>query len=310
MPTIGRPKSLERLLESLVGQTLPVDEVIVADGSGSVETRDLISQPRWASAGLRVRWLTVTPPSAVRQRIAAIAQARGSLLLLLDDDVVLEPDCVQEMVALIGGSDDIVAVFADITNIRWPGPTKAWRFVLRHGMGIRGRDWQGRVIGPLLRFGFDPVPPAPRVVDWIGAGSSLVRLSAYHRSGGFSTFFLDRSSIHEDVDLALRLKKIGQILFCPYARLAHYQDHGGRVSVSDAAEDDLHNRFWVLHKTRGLSLLKALSWVIAFFVIETAANLASAASGRPPRGDWARFRGRSRALGRVLWSLTIGTRPS
>ena len=51
-----------------------------------------------SEAGLDVRYLQVTPPNAVRQRKAAIAVSTGSLLLMLDDDVVPEPGCVAALV--------------------------------------------------------------------------------------------------------------------------------------------------------------------------------------------------------------------
>lgn len=300
VPTIGRPQSLERLLESLRMQTVRAHEVIVADGSGVTATRDLCAAGKWAECGLAIRWMPVTPPSAVRQRVVAIAEARGSLLLLLDDDVVLEPLCVEEMLRTIEGADDIVAVCADFNNMRWPGPTRAWRLLLRFGMGLREGEWQGRVLGPLLRFGYDPVPATTQPIEWFGAGHTLLRLDAYRRVGGFSSFFLDRSSMNEDVDLALKLGREGRIVFCPSARMAHLHASEGRVSSSAAATDDLFNRFWVLHATVGQSRLKAFGWIAAFFLVETAANVASVVAGRPPKGEWARFRGRAAAVGRIL----------
>lgn len=298
VPTIGRPASLGRLLDSLARQSRPVDEVVVADASGTTETRDLLAEEKWLQRGLRTRWLPVAPPSAVRQRVAAIAASQGEFLLLLDDDVELEPDCVQEMVTLLE-SDDVAAVSAHISNLRWPRPTRAWRAVLAM-TGVGDGEWQGKVLGPLLRFGYDPLPATPQPMSWIGAGNTIVRASAYRHAGGFSTFFLDRSSMNEDVDLGLKLARQGRILFCPTARIAHYHAPEGRVSLSRAALDDLYNRFWVLHRTRGLSRLKAFAWVVTFYFVETAANTASLTFGRPPNGDWARFRGRTSAVMRLL----------
>jgi GT2 family glycosyltransferase len=250
-----------------------------------------------------VRWVPIAPPSAVRQRVLAIAEAQGPLLLLLDDDVVLEPLCVQELVKAIQEADDVVAVAADISNMRWAGPTRAWRLFLRFGMRLREGEWQGRVLGPLLRFGYDPVPATTKPIEWFGAGHTIVRLAAYREVGGFSSFYLDRSSMNEDVDLALKLGRVGRILFCPAARMAHHQASEGRVSPANTAKDDLYNRFWILHQTVGHSRMKAFAWIAAFFLIETAANLASVLAGRPPNGEWARFRGRAAAVGRILGSM-------
>ena len=57
VPTIGRPESLARLLDSLAAQTRRVREVLVADGSGTDGISAVTSDPRFAAAGLAVRRL-------------------------------------------------------------------------------------------------------------------------------------------------------------------------------------------------------------------------------------------------------------
>ena len=98
VPTIGRPESLRRLLESILGQTVRPTEVVVADGSSDPATEQLLAAPEWTARGLAVHRVSVQPPNAVRQRHAAVAQATGELLLFLDDDIVLEPDCLQRLI--------------------------------------------------------------------------------------------------------------------------------------------------------------------------------------------------------------------
>ncbi|HET9527506.1 MAG TPA: glycosyltransferase family A protein, partial [Pyrinomonadaceae bacterium] len=144
VPTIGRLDSLNALLESLATQTCRVDEVIVA--SADQETCDFIDNARWDAVGLVVRCIGVSPPNAVRQRMAAIEIARGEHLLMLDDDVVLEPDCVQHLLALLETNDDVVAVTADFSNQTWPDPTRIWQLYLRRVLNLERAQWQGRVV--------------------------------------------------------------------------------------------------------------------------------------------------------------------
>src|SRR6516164_2010159 len=131
VPTIGRPQSLFRLLDSLASQTVRVQEVVVADSSCGYATARITGAESWEKTGLVVNRICVQPAHAVRQREAAIAVAKGALLLLLDDDVELEPTCVEEMVAGLNANPDVVAVMADLRNQPWPGPTRAWRTYLR-----------------------------------------------------------------------------------------------------------------------------------------------------------------------------------
>ncbi len=295
VPTIGRVDSLNALLESLAAQTCPVDEVIVA--SADQKTCELIEKQ-----GLPVRCLSVSPPNAVRQRMAAIDVANGEYLLLLDDDVVLEPDCVEHMRALLETNDDVVAVTADFSNQTWPEPTRIWQLYLRRVLKLDHDAWQGRVVGPLLRFGFNPVPLTPQSMEWLGSGSSLVRRSAFLSVGGFSDFFLHRCTINEDVDLGLKLRRAGRIMFCPAARLAHHHAPGGRVTRFLAAEDDLFNRYFILRRTLKMSFLRAFGLVALYFGVETSSQFLGCVKRLSFRGFVAPLSGRLRAFGRILIS--------
>ena len=301
VPTIGRVHSLTNLLESLATQTRRPDEIVVADGSDGPAIRDLISSTRWQALGLTVRYLNVTPPNAVRQRTTAIAGATGSLLLLLDDDVVPEPGCVAALVECLD-AHGAVAVGADFSNQHWPRPTTMWRWYLRLWHGVSGGDWQGRVIGPLLRFGYDPLPPQPVRMEWLGAGHSLIRRDAYERAGGFSNFFLHRSTVNEDVDLGLKLGRVGRLLLCPAARMAHVQEPGGRASVRIVAEDDLFNRYTILRHTQGRSHLAASSLALTFFIVETMSGVFATVRTRNANGFSRRLAGRVKALIRIASS--------
>jgi GT2 family glycosyltransferase len=298
VPTIGRIESLSALLESLAAQTCSVDEVIVA--SADQETCEFLNNRDWRSSGLVVRCLVVSPANAVRQRMAAIEIARGEHLLLLDDDVVLEPDCVAQMSALLSANNDVVAVTADFSNQTWPEPTRIWQFYLRRVLKLEREAWQGRVVGPLLRFGFNPVPASPREVQWLGSGSSLVRRSAFESVGGFSDFFLHRCTINEDVDLGLKLQRAGRIMFCPSARMAHHHAPGGRVTKFLAAEDDLFNRYFILRRTLGYHFLRAFGLVVLYFCVETTGQFLGCMRRLNFRGFAPPLTGRLRAFGRIL----------
>ena len=298
VPTIGRAESLSTLLAALAAQTRRPDEVVVADGSVTQAVRAIADDPRWPAAGLAVRYVHVLPPHAVRQRQAAIAESSGSLLLLLDDDVVPEPACVAAMVAAVE-RPDVVAVTADFNNQAWPGPTVLWRWVLRYIYGLADGAWQGQVIGPLLRFGYRPSPPNIAPMQWLGSGNSLVRRDAYERAGGFSEFFLHRSTINEDVDLGIKLARLGRIVLAPAARMAHLQAPGGRVSPRIAAEDDLYNRYVILRSTVGRSAPAAFALVSGFCAVETIGNLGGVVLRSHGAGFVDRLTGRLQALARI-----------
>jgi GT2 family glycosyltransferase len=303
VPTIGRAESLTLLLNSLADQTRCPDEVIVADASAQDEVEAVVQSPAWSARGLSVRHLRIKLPNAVRQRRSAIKESKLELLLLLDDDVVLEPDCLEKMIEALHSAPEVVAVTADFNNQRWSGPTTLWRYYLRWGCGLAEGQWQGRVIGPLLRFGYNPVPDSPVAMEWLGAGNSLIKRSAYDSVGGFSDFFLHRCTMNEDVDLGLKLCRVGRILFCPAARMAHHHAPGGRVSVAVAVEDDLYNRFLVLKRTCRLSTLLAFESVSLFLLIETTSSFLGCVKRGSFQGFLPRFLGRLRGIIRVVVNL-------
>jgi GT2 family glycosyltransferase len=245
----------------------------VADGSGGDEVRQLIENGRWSSLALRVSRLAISPPNAVRQREAAIAASTGDLLLLLDDDVELEPECLAVLKSTLAQHPDAVAAMADFNNQSWPNPTRAWRWYMVHVLGMAEQSWQGRVVGPLLRFGYNPSPVTMQPMEWLGTGNSLVRRASFAQAGGFSSFFLHRCSMNEDVDLGLRLRRVGRIYLCPTARLAHYQDPGGRVPPRQVAEDDMFNRYMILRHTLNRSRTSAMVQIGLFVLIESLSAL-------------------------------------
>jgi GT2 family glycosyltransferase len=300
VPTIGRAESLERLLRSLSEQTIQPTEVVIADGSDGTAIREIASSPQWQRLGLNILWLAVTPPNAVRQRRAAVNASAGDFLLFLDDDVELEKSCIAELLKPLRGDSHVVATMADFSNQSWSEPTRLWRIYLRFALGMKGGEWQGRVLGPLLRFGFHPVPKDRVAIEWFGAGNSVIRRSAYENAGGFSDFFLRRATINEDVDLGLKVSKLGRILFCPGARMAHHHAPFGRMSNYEMAEDDVFNRYRIMKITQGIDRIAALRKIFLYVFIESMSTVYSAIKGRDIGGGIHRILGRSAALCRVI----------
>jgi GT2 family glycosyltransferase len=254
--------------------------------------------------GLHIKREVVDPPNAVRQREAAIKVATGEFLLFLDDDVVLEPECVANMIGLLKSNSDVVGVAADFNNQPWPQPTRVWQLYLHYILRLREGEWQGKVVGPLLRFGYNPVPAHPVPMQWLGTCNSLVRHSAYSQAGGFSKFFLHRCTINEDVDLSLKLSRIGRILFCPGARMAHHHAPAGRVTTMLAAEDDLFNRFYILRYTTRRSAVRSFWLVALYFTIETTSHFMGCIRRLNFRDFFSRLKGHLRALGRIPFTIS------
>jgi len=115
VPTRDRAASLERALESLLAQeTSSAYEIVVADNGSSDATQAVLAVRSEHDA--RVRSVVVPQPNRAAARNAAIAIARGSVLLFCDDDIVAPPKYLAAHAAAHRGTFP-VAVSGPILNV-------------------------------------------------------------------------------------------------------------------------------------------------------------------------------------------------
>jgi len=106
VPTRNRPIALAATLATLIGQTHRRFDVVVADqsdGSASHDTAETRSIVRLLEArGHRVRLLRNLPRRGLaQQRQFLLEQAEAPAVLFVDDDVLLEPDLIERLVAAL-----------------------------------------------------------------------------------------------------------------------------------------------------------------------------------------------------------------
>jgi GT2 family glycosyltransferase len=196
VPTFRRPRLLRRCLESLAIQEVDqarVEIIVVDDGSGD-ETAQVLAEARQRTPPLRpFTHSRNLGPAAARNR--AVAEARGDVILFLDDDVVATPKLVATHLQIHRSSgDDALGVLG---LMRWdPG--------LRVTPFMRWLDRSG------LQFGFD---------TWIREGAIDPPYAAFYTcnlsmrrrlvadAGGFDERF--PYPAYEDMELAWRLAKTG-----------------------------------------------------------------------------------------------------
>jgi glycosyltransferase involved in cell wall biosynthesis len=93
IPTIGRYDELRRMLRSLAAQTRPPDEVII---TGEGEGNEQVARE---FALLNARFINLPGSSICDARNAGIEAARpdADLIGFFDDDIVLEPQCLEAL---------------------------------------------------------------------------------------------------------------------------------------------------------------------------------------------------------------------
>lgn len=212
--TMDREAELYRCLNSLWAQSLlPQELVIVDDGALDVEAL----KPTVPQA-VEFQYHRKSPPGLSASRNLGAKMARGDHLLFLDDDVILEPQFIaeimrvfeQDQAGLVGGVSGV------IVN-RKPRPRwfRSWAklFLLE-----RKRP------GELFPWGFFSeigIPEKVMEVDWIPGGLSCFRRSVFD---GLALSDMNQTGRHglADIEFSWRVSKSYKLMVNPLARLYHY----------------------------------------------------------------------------------------
>lgn len=217
VPTLNGAHLLSACLDSLVGQTYPNLEVIVADGASTDGTGALL-----ASKYPSVRLLRLRRNGGFSGNVnAGLRAARGDVLCLLNNDAQAETDWVSVCVETLLANPNIGSVaskvlFADRRTINSAGD-------------LMGRDGAPRQRGAGEADGSAWDTPGPVFGAMGGA-------AAYRRAMLADTGLLDEVFFMylEDVDLAFRAQLLGwSCLYQPQARAYHIGSaSGGGVLAS------------------------------------------------------------------------------
>lgn len=206
VPTYNRQWILTRTLPSLLDQEgvrAEHEVIVVVDGS----TDRTLAMLRGTEWGSRLRVIAQPNRGQASARNRGAAEARGEILLFLDDDMVAAPDLVSVHLEEHGSSRErvILGEMGLAEGVR--------RSFLKQGVQEWGREFAKRVSTPGYRFRFD---------DWHSGHASIAR-SLFVGLGGFDESFVSYGN--EDYDLGWRLIHRGADLrFSPRARASQIYD--------------------------------------------------------------------------------------
>ena len=221
IPTKNRAADLELTIQTLLRQGILPNELFVVDQSDADTSRARIEQ---LVGGASVRLDYVYDPSIAGGAVArnlAMDCATGEILLFLDDDVELEGNFVEELLATYASHPEVSGVSGVVTNYEPP----PWLM----------RTWS-------RTFERGPFRDDRQPIYWranTGCDSQLSRVT--RMGGGLMSFrasalgnlrfdpHLRGVSDGEDVDLCLRLGPKAQLVINPRARLVHNRSATGRL---------------------------------------------------------------------------------
>jgi glycosyltransferase involved in cell wall biosynthesis len=243
--TRNRPEHCANLLRDLAQQSHELAEVLICDGSDTDATRHLIQPPH--------RYLRATTRGAAPQRNQAIQAATQPYLLLLDDDIRLQPDCLHHLWDLMATHPSAGGVTGTIINEAYRPPGPWTRRLLRwFEHGHQRPSYAGTCIGPGLTFwpADDPSLPPAVAVDWMGAGLALYRRDLLPQPP-FPPLF-EGASLGEDLALSLTVAKHAPLWQATRARYTHLNVGGDHKSdPRELARMSLINRHHILTQVLG-----------------------------------------------------------
>lgn len=178
IPSYRSAATLGDALDSLLGQSVPCDEIIVVDDGGDEETAALCR--RYAG---RVRYLRQDNAGASVARNTGIAAARGDWLAFLDADDLWEPTKLELQLTAL--QQHPAADFSVTAALAWSAADRRYHYTA----------WEGSLDPVIMRRGL----LVRNILSGI-CSSLLVRRSALEDVGGF-----DSGKGCEDRRLAFRL---------------------------------------------------------------------------------------------------------
>lgn len=180
IPVRNSAESLEAVLRALSASTYPSFEVIVVDDASTDETADIAQR----SGVTVVRREQQGGPAAARNDGARAS--RGTLLLFVDADVIVQSETIEQFVETFQQSFDVAAVFGSYdAQPASPRIVSQYRNLMHHFVHQQGNDSASTF--------------------WAGCGA--IRREIFFTLGGFNSGY-GAPSI-EDIELGVRMRASG-----------------------------------------------------------------------------------------------------
>jgi GT2 family glycosyltransferase len=246
IPTSNRLDALSQCLDSLEAQTCRDFTVRLAGICPDAQVERLVA----GHPGLDLDYFVQSAPGIIGAANEALARARGDVFIRIDDDVVLEPHWLEEVLGTFaanpraGGvtgptvmsaeglaSRDLTAFLERFQASR--NPVLRFASFLYTQVLYEGRMREPSRLLPSGVFTLGSNYPdcldlkEPREVENLEACNWSARTHLLRQAGGFDPLFLKGLGDYHETDAALRIRALGYVLvFNPRARLRHNVEMG------------------------------------------------------------------------------------
>ena len=242
--TKDREADLRRCLDSLGTQTRPPDELVVVD-SGSDGTEGVVREFGQRLPGCEVQYLRCEP-GLTKQRNVGIAAATRDVLHFFDDDIVCEPDYLDEMQKTFEaeGAEDVLSVGPRVKLTYQPS---RWVLPFRKLFLLTQVAGSGRLL-PSAFGSYTWLAPIDTIhpIEVISGCCCAFRREVFAQIA-FDEFF-EGYGFMEDLDFTYRASRLGRMVCNPKARITHFESQAARTKMKRLMEMQIVNHCYVFKK--------------------------------------------------------------
>ncbi len=273
LPTRNRAPILERFLESLAHQEALPAEVVICDSSDNKETASVVERQRSRfTSEVSIVYEKAGRTGLAPQRNQAVATSTQPFVWFLDDDMILEPGCLERLHAAITSSARIGGVTATLVNEAYHPPGLVTQRLLKFFENGQGRStYASSCVGPGWTFLHDATPEGPALMpaEWLGGGCTLYRREALPTPAVPDHF--EAGALGEDLAASLTVGHHWEMYHVRAARCYHDSQGGDhKSSFVKHADQTLRNRYFIMTRVMGkdslrdvldLALMHAFIWI-------------------------------------------------
>jgi glycosyltransferase involved in cell wall biosynthesis len=251
IPTASRHKVLLRTLQSISSQLVQPVKIVIIDASPGDETKHLCET---VIAGLnsKIVYDRAKRAGAAAQRNQGMLHCDTEFVLFMDDDIILESDCIDRLWSCLSSDTTAGGVNAMITNQKYHTPGTLTRFMYHMMSGRKLDSYAGKCIGPAWNLLPEDNPALGNCnpVEWLNTTCTLYRKSALPEPV-FQPHFTGYS-LMEDLALSLHVGRKYKLFNARYARIFHDSQPGDHKSGKKAfSRMELVNRHFIMTRIMG-----------------------------------------------------------
>ncbi len=304
--THRRPAAVRRFIDSLTDQLQPAQLLVVDASPDDATERVLEAGAAEGRLTCVTDYLRVDGPlrGLTRQRNLALEYVTAQLVAFFDDDVVLLPGALDQLVIalLTRGirAEPLSGVSAVIENELAP-PNALWR--VRRALGVvpslrpgayttSGMSVPWRFMSPDTAAAAGAASGGLVEGDWL-PGCVMVWRTEQAREIGFCER-LDGYASGEDLEFSLRMREYGPLAVETDARVLHLAAAGGRPDQSAMGYLGARNLFYIHQTCRGDRPVWQTAYFLYAFAADTLVRLLALMRPGSVASRWAFVRGRLR----------------